>query len=177
MERWLQMLALPDGCDAKQGWKWYGGLVEGSDGAMYAAPSSAAGVLRVDLATRTTSLLALPDGCDAEHWNKWHGSLVEGSDGAMYAAPCHAAGVLRLAGREAQARAKAEGGVTMSSTRRQAAEPEPEPDRAGAEEGEPPATAALRAELGERTRRVPIPKPPSFSCGSTFSAVVPTAVG
>ena len=129
MESALQMMALPDGCDPKQPDKWRGSLVAGSDGATYAAPCNAAGVLRVDLATRTTSLLALPDGCDAEQVGKWVGSLVAGSDGAMYAAPRDAAGVLWVA---------------------------------GAEEGEPPATAALRAELGERSRRIPVPNPPFF---------------
>ena len=44
----VQQLSLPAGCDAKQGEKWYGGLVAGSDGALYGAPSHAAGVLRVD---------------------------------------------------------------------------------------------------------------------------------
>eukprot|EP01043_Picozoa_sp_COSAG02_P055934 COSAG02_NODE_6560_length_3494_cov_53.005302_1_plen_238_part_10 len=96
MESSLQMLALPDGCDAEQQDKWQASLVAGSDGAMYAPPVNAAGVLRVDPVTRTTSLLALPDGCDAKQQRKWRASLVAGSDGAMYAAPLNAAGVLRV---------------------------------------------------------------------------------
>ena len=104
--------------------------------------------------------LALPDGCDAEERGKWLGSLVAGSDGAMYAAPYNAAGVLQVVSRAAEPHAKAGDGATVVSAVAQRAVPEPEPDGAGAEEGEPPATAALRAELGEADRTGSVPRKP-----------------
>ena len=144
---------------------------------MYAAPLNAAGVLRVDPATRTTSLLALPDGCDAEQGCKWLGSLVAGSDGAMYAAPCNAAGVLQVVSRAAEPHAKAGDGATVVSAVAQRAVPEPEPDGTGAEEGEPPATAALRAELGEADRTGSVPRTPRlFCCRADIADRIPTAV-
>ena len=66
----VQQLSLPAGCEAKQRRKWTGGLVAGSDGALYGAPAYAAGVLRVDVETRTTSLLSLPAGCEATQEGK-----------------------------------------------------------------------------------------------------------
>eukprot|EP01047_Picozoa_sp_COSAG01_P109994 COSAG01_NODE_38842_length_484_cov_1.251948_1_plen_81_part_01 len=75
------LVALPVGCKVASG-KWSGGLVAGADGALYAAPSCAEGVLRVDAAAGgTTSLVALPAGCDASRGSKWWGGLVAGADG------------------------------------------------------------------------------------------------
>eukprot|EP01043_Picozoa_sp_COSAG02_P028994 COSAG02_NODE_1787_length_10931_cov_2.224889_1_plen_284_part_00 len=44
----MEVLPLPEGCDALQSCKWYGSLVEGSDGGLYCAPCDARGVLRLD---------------------------------------------------------------------------------------------------------------------------------
>ena len=44
----MELLPLPDGCDATQNLKWYGSLVEGSDGGLYCAPCNARGVVRLD---------------------------------------------------------------------------------------------------------------------------------
>eukprot|EP01043_Picozoa_sp_COSAG02_P092982 COSAG02_NODE_29536_length_567_cov_1.241453_1_plen_129_part_10 len=101
----MEVLPLPEGCDATQGRKFYGSLigilyhgslVEGSDGGLYCAPLEAQGVLRVDPQSQSASLLPLPEGCDATRGWKWHGSLVEGSDGGLYCAPSCARGVLRV---------------------------------------------------------------------------------
>ena len=59
--RTTSLLPLPKGRDANCPGSWDGSLVVGSDGAMYAAPFNATGVLRVDPATCTTSLLAADD--------------------------------------------------------------------------------------------------------------------
>ena len=48
-------------CKTRPKWQWSCSLALGSDGAMYAAPFNATGVLRVDPATCTTSLLAADD--------------------------------------------------------------------------------------------------------------------
>ena len=79
--------------------------------------------------------------------------------------------------RAAEPHAKAGDGATVVSAVAQRAVPEPEPDGTGAEEGEPPATAALRAELGEADRTGSVPRTPRlFCCRADIADRIPTAV-
>lgn len=77
-------------------WLWHGAALNQNRTAIYAIPSNARHVLKVDLQTQTTSLLSIPTTVTAlEQTNKWYGGIL-GDDNAIYGVPYAASGVLRI---------------------------------------------------------------------------------
>ena len=77
-------------------WLWHGASLNKNQTAIYAIPSNAQHVLKLDLQTQTTSLLPIPTThTPLEQTNKWYGGIL-GDDNAIYGVPYAASGVLRI---------------------------------------------------------------------------------
>ena len=71
-------------------WEWHGAAI-GNDGNIYAIPSNADSVLKVEVETGKVSYIgSLPRG-----GNKWYGG-IKGPDGAIYGIPYTANAVLKI---------------------------------------------------------------------------------
>lgn len=77
-------------------WLWHGASLNKNQTAIYAIPSNAHHVLKLDLLTQTTSLLSIPyRQTPSDQTNKWYGGIL-GDDNAIYGVPYAASGVLRI---------------------------------------------------------------------------------
>lgn len=108
-ERFVNVLPLPEealenmeGDDSSaegmvpERWLWHGAAMNQNRTAIYAIPSNAQQVLKIDLLTKTTSLLPIPATVTPlSQTNKWYGGIL-GDDNAIYGVPYAASGVLRI---------------------------------------------------------------------------------
>lgn len=77
-------------------WLWHGASLNQEKNAIYAIPSNAHHVLKLDLKTFETKLLHIPvTKTPLYQTNKWYGGIL-GNDNAIYGVPYAAAGVLRI---------------------------------------------------------------------------------
>mmetsp|Transcript_17566 Transcript_17566/g.26589 ORF Transcript_17566/g.26589 Transcript_17566/m.26589 type:complete len:542 (+) Transcript_17566:48-1673(+) len=77
-------------------WLWHGAAMNKNQTAIYAIPSNAHHVLKLDLLTQTTSLLPIPATITPlTQTNKWYGGIL-GEDNAIYGVPYAASGLLRV---------------------------------------------------------------------------------
>jgi DNA-binding beta-propeller fold protein YncE len=77
-------------------WLWHGAALNKEKNAIYAIPSNAHHVLKLDLSTFETKLLPIPvTKTPLTQTNKWYGGIL-GDDNAIYGVPYAAAGVLRI---------------------------------------------------------------------------------
>lgn len=77
-------------------WLWHGAALNKEKNAIYAIPSNAHHVLKLDLSTFETKLLSIPvTKTPITQTNKWYGGIL-GNDNAIYGVPYAAAGVLRI---------------------------------------------------------------------------------
>jgi hypothetical protein len=77
-------------------WLWHGAALNQNKTAIYAIPSNARHVLKINLQTQTTCLLSIPTTTTSlEQTNKWYGGIL-GDDNAIYGVPYAASGVLRI---------------------------------------------------------------------------------
>lgn len=95
----FNMIPLPEGHNPKQ-WKWHGASLNKEQTAIYAIPSNAHDVLKVDLKTHTTSFIRIdvPErytNFNIEHSNKWYGGIL-GDDNAVYGMPYRTCSLLRI---------------------------------------------------------------------------------
>ena len=86
-------LPLPDGVAPGREWRWHGAQVA-ADGCIYAVPSNAERVLKIDPTTDTCSLIGpvLEPGTV----NKWYGGLVTADGSAIWAIPYNASRLLKI---------------------------------------------------------------------------------
>lgn len=98
----VQLLDLPEGHPKNQIWQWHGAGINHEQTAIYCIPANAHEVLKVDLATKTTSLIPVdvdrtkyPDLDVTTVNNKWYGGIV-GKDNAVYGIPYRASAILRI---------------------------------------------------------------------------------
>lgn len=97
----VQLLPLPEGHPKSMRWQWHGAGINKEQTAIYCIPSNAKSVLKVDIATKTTSFIEIE--YDQEKYpefsldvtNKWYGGIV-GDDNAVYGIPYKACAVLRI---------------------------------------------------------------------------------
>jgi hypothetical protein len=95
----FNMIPLPKGHNPKQ-WKWHGASLNKEQTAIYAIPSNAHNVLKVDLKTHSTSFIDIevPEkytNFNIEHTNKWYGGIL-GDDNAVYGMPYRTCSLLRI---------------------------------------------------------------------------------
>jgi len=95
----INLIPLPEGYNPKQ-WKWHGASLNNEKTAIYAIPSNAQNVLKVNLETHTTSFIDIdiPEkytNFNMEHTNKWYGGIL-GDDNAVYGMPYRTCSVLRI---------------------------------------------------------------------------------
>ena len=84
-----------DGNEANR-WLWHGAALNQNQTAIYAIPSNAEHVLKIDLLSQKTSLLSIPTTVTPlSQTNKWYGGIL-GDDNAIYGVPYAASGVLRI---------------------------------------------------------------------------------
>lgn len=79
-------------------WLWHGASLNQNQTAIYAIPSNAHHVLKLDLATQETSLLDIPTDkskTTLELTNKWYGGIL-GDDNCIFGVPYAASGVLQI---------------------------------------------------------------------------------
>ena len=98
----VQLIPLPDDHPKQMRWQWHGAGINKEKTAIYCIPSNAKKVLKVDIATKTTSFIDIeydeakyPDFTLESTTNKWYGGIV-GDDNAIYGIPYRACGVLRI---------------------------------------------------------------------------------
>eukprot|EP00934_Nitzschia_sp_Nitz4_P009390 Nitzschia sp. Nitz4//scaffold58_size112336//51165//52595//NITZ4_004033-RA/size112336-processed-gene-0.67-mRNA-1//1//CDS//3329554989//9380//frame0 len=97
----VKLIPLPESHPKSMRWQWHGAGINHEQTAIYCIPSNAQQVLKVDVATKTTSVI--PIEFDAAKYpeftldvtNKWYGGIV-GDDNAIYGIPYRACGVLRI---------------------------------------------------------------------------------
>jgi hypothetical protein len=97
----VTLIPLPKEHPKDMTWQWHGAAMNKEKTAIYCIPSNAEKVLKVDVATKTTSLIEIE--YDAAKYpdfkvsvtNKWYGG-IPGDDNAVYGVPYRAAGVLRI---------------------------------------------------------------------------------
>jgi hypothetical protein len=88
--------SLEEGMDAPERWLWHGAAMNKNQTAIYAIPSNAQQVLKIDLLTKRTSLLPIPvTVTPLSQTNKWYGGIL-GDDNAIYGVPYAASGILRI---------------------------------------------------------------------------------
>ena len=97
----VQLIPLPVDHPKMMRWQWHGAGINKEQTAIYCIPSNARKVLKVDVATKTTSFIDI-DYDEAKYpeftldcTNKWYGGII-GDDNAIYGIPYNAAGVLRI---------------------------------------------------------------------------------
>lgn len=97
----VQLLALPEEHPKSMRWQWHGAGINKEQTAIFCIPSNAKKVLKVDIATKTTSFIEIqydqskyPE-FSLEVTNKWYGGIV-GDDNAVYGVPYRACAVLRI---------------------------------------------------------------------------------
>jgi hypothetical protein len=95
----INLIPLPDGHISSQ-WQWHGASLNNEKTAIYAIPSNAQKVLKVDLKTHTTSFIDIevPEkftNFNIEHTNKWYGGIL-GDDNAVYGMPYRTCSLLRI---------------------------------------------------------------------------------
>ncbi|KAL3934813.1 MAG: hypothetical protein SGBAC_009543 [Bacillariaceae sp.] len=98
---YVHLIPLPDGHPKSMRWQWHGAGINIEQTAIYCIPSNTKHVLKVDIATKTTSFIEIE--YDKEKYtdfeldctNKWYGGIV-GDDNAIYGIPYRAPGVLRI---------------------------------------------------------------------------------
>ncbi len=77
-------------------WLWHGAAMNKNETAMYAIPSNAHHILKIDLEMQKTSLLPIPvTVTPLTQTNKWYGAIL-GDDNAIYGVPYAASGLLRI---------------------------------------------------------------------------------
>jgi hypothetical protein len=99
---YVHLIPLPPEHDATMQWQWHGAGINHEKTAIYCIPSNARHVLKVDIATKTTSLIDV-NGYDAicypnfsiETSNKWYGGIV-GKDNCVYGVPYRTCAVLKI---------------------------------------------------------------------------------
>jgi hypothetical protein len=97
----VTLIPLPDEHPKSMKWQWHGAGINAEKTAIFCIPSNAKHVLRVDVATKTTSFIDIE--FDQEKYpdfaldvtNKWYGGII-GDDNAVYGIPYKAGGVLRI---------------------------------------------------------------------------------
>jgi hypothetical protein len=97
----VKLIPLPKEHPKDMTWQWHGASMNKEKTAIYCVPSNAQWVLKVDVATKTTSLIEID--VDSELYpdfslsvtNKWYGG-IPGDDNAIYGIPYRACGVLRI---------------------------------------------------------------------------------
>jgi hypothetical protein len=97
----VTLIPLPDEHPKSMRWQWHGAGINKDKTAIFCIPSNAKHVLRVDVATKTTSFIDIE--FDQEKYpdftldvtNKWYGGIV-GDDDAVYGIPYKACGILRI---------------------------------------------------------------------------------
>jgi hypothetical protein len=103
-ENFATVLPLPEGAldsmvddgVTSERWLWHGAALNHNKTAIYAIPSNAQQVLKIDLRTKTTTLLPIPATVTPlSQTNKWYGGIL-GDDNAIYGVPYAASGVLRI---------------------------------------------------------------------------------
>lgn len=97
----VQLISLPEDHPKAMRWQWHGAGINKEKTAIYCIPSNAKRVLKVDVATKTTSFIDIeydqtkyPE-FTLDVTNKWYGGIV-GDDNAIYGIPYRACGVLRI---------------------------------------------------------------------------------
>jgi hypothetical protein len=98
---YVKLIPLPEAHPKDMTWQWHGAAMNQEKTAIFCIPSNAEKVLRVDVATKTTSLIDIdfdpatyPD-FSLNVTNKWYGG-IPGDDNAVYGIPYGACGVLRI---------------------------------------------------------------------------------
>lgn len=97
----VNLIPLPDEHPKSMRWQWHGAGINHEKTAIYCIPSNAKYVLKVDVASKTTSFIEIE--YDQETYpefkpdvtNKWYGGIV-GDDNAIYGIPYKACAVLRI---------------------------------------------------------------------------------
>ena len=97
----VTLIPLPDEHPKSMRWQWHGAGINIEETGIYCIPSNAEKVLKVDIATKTTSFIDID--YDPEEYpefslnvtNKWYGG-IRGDDNAVYGIPYRASGVLRI---------------------------------------------------------------------------------
>jgi len=105
----VQLIALPDEHPKSMRWQWHGAGINKEQTAIYCIPSNSKKVLKVDIASKTTSFIEIE--YDQEKYpefsldvtNKWYGGIV-GDDNAIYGIPYRACAVLRIDSRDETAK-------------------------------------------------------------------------
>ena len=89
----VQLLKLPENHPKQMRWQWHGAGINHEQTAIFCIPSNAKQVLKVDIATKTTSFIDIeydqskyPD-FTLDCSNKWYGGIV-GDDNAVYGKRC-----------------------------------------------------------------------------------------
>jgi hypothetical protein len=97
----VQLLPLPKEHVPVQ-WQWHGAGINQEKTAIYCIPSNAKHVLKVDIATKTTSLIpvagynpAAYPNFSIDSTNKWYGGIV-GKDNCVYGIPYGTCAVLKI---------------------------------------------------------------------------------
>lgn len=97
----VKLIPLPEEHPKSMKWQWHGAGINKEQTAIFCIPSNAKKVLKVDIATKTTSFIEIeydkekyPD-FSPDVTNKWYGGII-GDDNAVYGIPYRAGGVLRI---------------------------------------------------------------------------------
>lgn len=97
----VNLIPLPDGHPKSMRWQWHGAGINQAKTGIFCIPSNAKQVLKVDIATKTTSFIDIefdqekyPDfSLDCQ--NKWYGGIT-GDDDCVYGIPYRSGAVLRI---------------------------------------------------------------------------------